>query len=73
MVQYSLGELAERTGTRVVGDDACLIEGVGTLAGAGPGRITFLTNPRYRRQLADTRASAVILAEEAVADCPTTA
>lgn len=73
MAQYSLGELAERTGTRVVGDGACLIEGVGTLAGAGPGYITFLANARYRRQLAGTRASAVILAEEAVRDCPTNA
>jgi len=70
-VQYTLAELAARTGARVVGDPACLIEGVGTLAGAGRGQITFLTNPRYKRQLAETRASAVILGEEVVTDCPT--
>jgi UDP-3-O-[3-hydroxymyristoyl] glucosamine N-acyltransferase len=69
-VQYSLGELAERTGTRVHGDPACLIEGVGTLLGAGPGQISFLANPRYKRQLGATRAAAVILGEQAVDACP---
>jgi UDP-3-O-[3-hydroxymyristoyl] glucosamine N-acyltransferase len=61
---YSLGELAARTGARVVGDAGCVIEGVGTLAGAGPGRISFLTNHRYRKQLGVTRASAVIIGEK---------
>ena len=37
---------------------------------ARPGDITFLANPRYRRQLAATQASAVILAEADRAACP---
>jgi UDP-3-O-[3-hydroxymyristoyl] glucosamine N-acyltransferase len=57
----------------VVGDERCPISGVGTLGNAGPGQITFLTNPRYRRQLAETRASAVIVGEDAAADCPVNA
>ena len=69
-MRYSLGELAERTGTRVHGDPACVIEGVGTLHGAGPGQITFLANPRYKRQLGETRAAAVILGEQEADACP---
>ena len=37
------------------------VTGVATLDEAGPGEITFLANPRYRRRLAATRAGAVIL------------
>lgn len=36
---------------------------------AGPGDLAFLANPKYRRQLATTRASAVIVAPS-VDDCP---
>src|SRR5690606_41138420 len=41
------------------------IRGIGTLSSAGPEEISFLTNPRYQSQLADTRAAAVILSPEA--------
>jgi UDP-3-O-[3-hydroxymyristoyl] glucosamine N-acyltransferase len=36
---------------------------VGTLSHAGPGEIAFLAHPKYRRELAATRASAVIVTE----------
>lgn len=45
-----------------MGDDSTIIRGVGTLDGAGPGDITFLTNTLYRDRLRSTRAAAVILA-----------
>src|SRR6266571_971871 len=35
-----------------------------TLESAGPGDLSFLSHPRYRRQLRGTRASAVILARD---------
>jgi UDP-3-O-[3-hydroxymyristoyl] glucosamine N-acyltransferase len=60
-VRLTLGELADRFGLQVAGDPATCIEGIGTLAGAGPGQLAFLANPAYRRQLADTRAGAVVL------------
>ncbi len=53
--------LAERSGADVVGDGDVLIHSVAPLDDAGAGAIAFLANPKYRRQLATTRASAVIL------------
>ena len=57
----SLSELAERTGATVAGDGAVLVSHVATLESAGPGAIAFLANRKYRSQLADTRAAAVIV------------
>ena len=59
---FRLDELALRCGATVEGDGATLIERVGTLENAGPRDIAFLANPRYRAQLATTRAAAVIVA-----------
>ncbi len=56
-----LAELAARTGAVLDGDGEIVIERVATLEHAGPGAIAFLANPRYRAQLASTRASAVIV------------
>jgi UDP-3-O-[3-hydroxymyristoyl] glucosamine N-acyltransferase len=59
----ALGELAERFGLTLRGDADCRIRGVCTLRPGVLGCIGFLANPRYRSQLQETRASAVILAE----------
>ncbi len=61
---FTLGELAERLGARVVGDADCVVSKVANLVDAGAGDITFLANPRFCRKLADVNASAVILAEK---------
>ncbi len=65
-----LGVLAERVGAQVHGDGDCLIEGVATIQSATAGQIAFLANARYRRYLAQTQASAVILKPDEVAQCP---
>ncbi len=65
----TLRELAARFECEVRGDADTLIEGVGTLQGAGPGQIAFLANPRYRRYLESTRAGAVIVASEHADAC----
>lgn len=57
-----LAELAARVGAELSGDGTALIERVGTLQSAQRDAIAFLVNPRYRSQLATTRAGAVILA-----------
>ena len=67
---YSLAELAQRFGLDLRGDGGTRIHGVGTLAGAGAGQLSFLANPRYRRELAGTRASAVVLSESDADACP---
>ncbi len=58
---WTLGALAQACDARLEGDGSLPIRGVGTLEGAQPGDITFLTNPLYRHLLAQTRATAVIL------------
>jgi len=63
-VPITLSELASRTGTAVDGDGTLVVSRVATLESAGPGAIAFITNPKYRAQLAATRATAVIVAPE---------
>ena len=65
-----LPELAARFGLELRGAAAQPITGVATLERAGPGQVSFLANPSYRRQLPATRASAVILRAEDAAACP---
>jgi len=66
----TLGELAVRFGLELAGDPALEVTGVATLQSAGPGTVSFLANPRYRRHLAGTRAGAVVLDAASAADCP---
>lgn len=70
---YSLRDIADVIGAEIHGDGDCRIERVATLAGAGPGDISFFANRRYRSHLLKTRASAVILDQEFLSDCPVTA
>jgi len=64
-----LGELAVRFGLELNGDPDTVVDRVGSLAAAGPGCLSFLANPRYRRQLEGTTASAVVLDAGSAADC----
>lgn len=59
---YSLAELAVCAGAELVGDADLLIAGVNTLQNGGNDEIGFLSNPKYRSQLADTQLSAVVVA-----------
>jgi UDP-3-O-[3-hydroxymyristoyl] glucosamine N-acyltransferase len=61
-VSYTLREIVDRFGGELVGDPQTRVSRVGTLENAGAGSIAFLANPRYLRQLSDTRATAVIVA-----------
>ena len=66
----TLAELAELAGGRIVGDGGRPVHGVATLTAAGPEDLSFLGNRRYRAQLRDTRAAAVLLTEDDVPECP---
>lgn len=70
---FTAASLAERFGLRLHGNGMAAVAGVGTLAFASANQLSFLANPRYRSQLATTQASVVVLREDDVADCPTTA
>lgn len=71
--QYTVAELAQRFGLTFQGDGQRIIDGVGTLAGAGPSQLSFLSNSKYGAQLASTNAGVVVLKEENLGDCATAA
>jgi len=66
---YSLAELAERVNGELRGNGRCRIDRVATLNNAGTGAISFLANPKYRKHLKGTQASAVILTAQDMQDC----
>lgn len=59
----TLRELAEHLGCRLEGDGDLPVARVASLDTAGPGDISFYSNPRYGALLAHTHASAVIAAD----------
>ena len=61
---FRAADLAARFNLEVRGNPAIAIDGVGTLATAGPAQLAFLANPKYRGQLAATRAGVVIMRED---------
>ena len=60
-----LRDIAERLGCRLEGDGDIEIRRVAAIEDAGPGDLTFFTNPRYAAALKSTTASGVILGEKA--------
>jgi len=69
----TLGEIAVRYGLELAGDPGQQVDGVAPLAAAPPGTLSFCTGPKYRKQLASTRATAVVLPRELAGDCPVAA
>ncbi|HEY7501630.1 MAG TPA: UDP-3-O-(3-hydroxymyristoyl)glucosamine N-acyltransferase [Vicinamibacterales bacterium] len=62
-----LQDIAARLDCRVDGDGTIDIRGVARIEDAGPGDLTFFANPKYAAELRATRASAVILGDNAEA------
>ncbi|MCB4811733.1 UDP-3-O-(3-hydroxymyristoyl)glucosamine N-acyltransferase [Methylovorus menthalis] len=62
--QYSLTEIVSRLGGELVGDGDIVISRVASLANAQNGHISFITDSKYRTQLAETAASAIIISEQ---------
>jgi len=63
-VQAPLGDLHRLLGGELIGDAALVIARIGPLQGADGSTISFLSNPRYREQLAGSRAACVIVGRE---------
>jgi UDP-3-O-[3-hydroxymyristoyl] glucosamine N-acyltransferase len=63
----TVAELAERLGCRLEGDGSLEIRRVAAIEQAGEGDVTFFANPKYASALRRTRASAVILGDDAPA------
>lgn len=70
MGSIRLAELAEKLNAQLQGDGELVITGVASLGSAKAGEITFLSNSRYRDQLAECHASAVVISEADLPYCP---
>ncbi len=62
--QMTLAELAGTVGGTLEGDDERVVRGPAALDAAGPEEFSFLANERYVKQVAETRAAAVIVAAD---------
>lgn len=56
------GEVAEAVGGRLVGEPRRVLRGVRSLEEAGPDDLSFLGNPRYLEQAAESRAGVILCA-----------
>ncbi len=63
-IRVSAREIAEQLGGELIGQADLQIDRIGTLTSATPSTISFLSNPRYQAQLAQTQAGCVIVAPE---------
>lgn len=66
---YKLEELAKLLDAKLDGDGTCEIHGLGTLANAGAGQLSFLSNAAYIDQLSSSQASAIIVEEKFAKSC----
>lgn len=71
--KFTLAEIAKEIGATVNGDETCEVNSLATLSNAKVGQIAFLANKKYRQQLNDTKASAVIIHKDFLESSPTNA
>ncbi len=78
---YTLAEIAKKLDAKLVvpqgGDTSDVsqsqIHSLATLTNAASGQVAFLANSKYQQQLSSTKATAVIVAPDAVDACPVSA
>jgi len=63
-LKLTLREIASHVGGKVFGDPKILISGVSEIQSCVQGTITFLSNPKYRKYLAETQADAIFVSDE---------
>lgn len=61
---FTLAELAQRIGAELVGNPQQKISALATLQTATSNDLSFIANPAYKKQLADTKAGGVICAPD---------
>ena len=66
----SLGEIASAIGAELHGNSEVVISRVATIQNADDGCLAFLSNRRYASFLKKTAASAVVLSDADVSECP---
>jgi len=63
-MELKISELAEKLGAELIGSGDNTVKGVGAVADASKGQVTFLTDKKHQSSLKDTKAVAVITAEK---------
>ena len=61
---YSLKDLAEKVTGELVGDPDLIISSIATIQNASSGCISFLANPKYKKFLKESSASAIIVSPD---------
>ena len=69
-MDWTAGKLADQLGLELRGDRDVVVSRINDLKKAGEGDLSFLASPSFRAHLAQTHASAVILAREESDRCP---
>jgi len=67
---HTLAHIAEAIGATLRGDGSVTVGSCATLADAGPDQLSFLANPRYAEQIADTDAAAVVVCPDDAESIP---
>lgn len=70
---YTVAELADLIGAVVEGDSSRIITGIAALSDANPDQLSHLSSSKYLSDLPDSRAGAIIMTKEHLANCPATA
>ena len=68
-MSYTLAQLIDGLDAVIQGNPECQVHGVATLNQAQPGELAFLSNPLYKKYLAATQASAVVLTPDDAKSC----
>ena len=61
---YSLKDLADKVKGELIGDHEVVISSIATIQNASSGCISFIANPKYKKFLVDSAASAIIVNPE---------
>ena len=59
--EYTLAEIAEFTGSQIVGNSLAVVNNIATLENANKDSISFLANKKYQKHIKTTSANAVIV------------
>ncbi|OGH00412.1 MAG: UDP-3-O-(3-hydroxymyristoyl)glucosamine N-acyltransferase [Candidatus Lambdaproteobacteria bacterium RIFOXYD1_FULL_56_27] len=67
-LSLTLAQIAEKLGAKLIGDPNAMITGLCGITDAKAGDLTFLANPKYKSQLGQTAATAVMVGPEVEAE-----
>ncbi len=68
---FTLEHLASKYDCKIQGDPSTVVSNVATLSNASNDSLTFFANSKYKSELKETNAAAVVLREHDVEFCPT--